>query len=55
MVYTVELHAPAGTVICFDSGSIHHGKELERSTSRRTAATLYLLETIFTGNKTSCG
>jgi hypothetical protein len=29
----VELHAPAGTVLCFDSGSIHHGT--------RTGATLY--------------
>ena len=53
--FVVELHAPAGTVICFDSGSIHHGKELQHATSRRAASTLYLLETIVVGNRTSCG
>ena len=37
--FVVELHAPAGTVICFDSGSIHHGKRLAGGT--RSAATLY--------------
>lgn len=37
--FAVELHAPAGSVICFDSGSIHHGKRLVEGT--RTGATLF--------------
>ena len=38
--FAIEIHAPAGTVICFDSGNIHHGKNLQRG--QRTALTLYL-------------
>lgn len=39
--FAVELHAPRGTVICFDSGSIHHGKPLAAPTATRAAATVY--------------
>ena len=38
--FAVEIHAPAGTVICFDSGNVHHGKNLQRG--HRTALTLYM-------------
>jgi hypothetical protein len=38
--FALELHAPAGTVICFDAGNIHHGKPLEGSGARH-AATVY--------------
>lgn len=37
--YLVELHGPKGTVICFDSGSIHRGKLIVQG--RRSSATLY--------------
>lgn len=37
--YLVELRAPAGTVICFDSGSIHRGKQIIQG--RRSSITLY--------------
>lgn len=37
--FLVELHGPAGTVICFDSGNIHRGKPIIQG--RRSAVTLY--------------
>ena len=37
----VELHAPKGSVICFESGSIHHGKPLLTADGGRHAATVY--------------
>ena len=39
----VELYAPAGSAICFDSGSIHHGQEIRgrrREPLRRAALTV---------------
>ena len=50
--FAVELHAPAGTVICFDSGSVHHGKNLQRG--HRAALTMYLTSprrTAFSGRQ----
>lgn len=35
----LELQAPAGSVVCFDTGNIHHGKRLAGGT--RHAATIY--------------
>jgi len=37
--FVLELHAPAGSVVCFDTGNIHHGKRLAGGT--RHAATIY--------------
>jgi len=37
----VELHAPQGSVICFESGSIHHCKPLITADGGRHAATVY--------------
>ena len=39
--FVLELHAPVGSVVCFDSGSIHHGKRVRSAMRRRSAATLY--------------
>ena len=39
--FAVELHAPAGTVICFDSGSVHHGKNVQYGS--RASMTTYFL------------
>ena len=36
-----EVHAPVGSVVCFDSGSIHHGKRITGATATRAAATVY--------------
>lgn len=37
--FVLELQAPTGSVICFDTGNIHHGKKLARGS--RHAATIY--------------
>eukprot|EP00966_Prymnesium_polylepis_P332574 7388062-Prymnesium_polylepis.1 len=38
--FVLELHAPAGSVICFDSGNIHRAKPLHAGMTR-SALTVY--------------